>query len=112
MKIYELYNPKDLDKLNRQVKAVGLTIQKDLFGEYIAILDDGVFKKIITRNAGRRSVKTPQVILSVLQYRYEGLTISEIAKKTNVSKGIVTEILKKHTSRDIILPEQLSLYDL
>ena len=112
MKTYRLDNCKDLEQFNRKLNTVGVMIQEGLFGGYMAYLDEGIFNKITTRKAGRRTVMTPQVTLSVLQYRSEGLTIREIARKTHISKASVGTILKSHQSSANVPEGQLSIDDM
>ena len=40
IRIYEFECDKDLDRFNRKMKTIGLSIQKDLFGGYVAFLDE------------------------------------------------------------------------
>ena len=112
MKQYNLDNPNEFQQFNRKMKIIGLTIQKGMFGGYMAYLDDGLLKRITKRRAGRRTVITPQVTMAILQYRYEGLTIQEIANRSHVSKGTVGKILKAHESKDNIPEGQLSIDDM
>jgi DNA-binding NarL/FixJ family response regulator len=94
------------------MKIIGLTIQRGMFGGYMAYLDEDLLKIITKRRAVRRTVITPQVTTDVLQYRYEGLTIQEIANRSHVSKGTVGKILKAHESKEIIPEGQLSIDDM
>lgn len=112
MKTYMLDNSGDLEQFNRTLKVIGVMIQEGMFGGYMAYLDEGIFNRITTRKAGRRTVMTPQVILSVLQYRSEGLTIREIAQKTHISKSSVGTILKNHQFKAIVPEGQLSIDDI
>ena len=101
-----------LDQFNKKLKTIGAVIQEGMLGDYMAYLDEETFNKITTRKAGRHTVITTQVTLSVLQNRAEGLTIREISKKTHISKGSVAKILKSHESPVDVPEGQLSIYDI
>ncbi len=109
MKEYRLDDPADLEKFNKRMKEVGLIVQESMFGGCVAYLDDARLTTVLTRRAGRHTVITPQVRMSVLQYRSEGLTIAETARKAHVSKGVVGQILAETDSREICLDGQLML---
>lgn len=112
MKQYNLENPDELNKFNKRMKCVGLMIQEGMFGGYLAYLDEEFLNIVTKRKAGRRTVITPQVTRAVLQYRYEGMTIQEIARHSHISKGTVDKILKSHDSRESIVQGQLSIDDM
>ena len=109
VKVYRLNNPDDLENINKRLKFIGLSIQPGMFGDYAAYLDENRYSTVTVRKAGRHTVITPQVVYSVLQYRSEGMTIEEISKKVQVSKGTVYNVIKKHTPKKKTCPGQIQM---
>ena len=52
IKTYDFACDEELDRFNRKMKAIGLSIQKDLFGGYVAFLDEYRYKTE-TKKSGR-----------------------------------------------------------
>ena len=105
VKVYRLNNPDDLERFNRRLKFIGLSIQPGMFGDYAAYLDESRYNTVTVRKAGRHTVITPQVVYSVLQYRSEGMTIEDISSKVHVSKGTVYNVIQKHSPKKKECPE-------
>lgn len=105
VKRYQLNSPAELDRFNRDMKFIGLTIQTGLFGDCTAYLDEYRYNMVTKRKAGRPTVMTSEVISAVLQYRSEGMKIKEIAARTHVSKGVVGKVLKMYFSDKKDCPE-------
>ena len=105
VKVYHLNDPDELESFNQRLNFIGLSIQSGMFGDYAAYLDESRYSIVTVRKAGRRTVITPQVVYSVLQYRLEGMTIEEISMKVQVSKGTVYNVIKKHKPKKKNCPE-------
>lgn len=98
-KVYQLDDPKDLERFNNRMKSIGLSIQTDLFGGLIAYLDESRYDKISSRNAGRHTVVTQEVSYTIFQSRAEGMTIQDIVKRTGLSRSTINKVLKKSKSK-------------
>jgi len=105
VKVYRLNNPDDLENINKRLKFIGLSIQPGMFGDYAAYLDENRYSTVTVRKAGRHTVITPQIVYSVLQYRSEGMTIKDISSNLHISKGTVSNVIKKHSSKEKNCPE-------
>ena len=110
-KRFDPNDPNDLELLNRLLGQAGITFQHHLLGIYV-LVDLDRYDLFTKRRAGRRTVISQAVETSILQYRYEGMTIADIAAKTHLSAGTVHKVLKAHPEEDDCVEVQLSLNDL
>jgi hypothetical protein len=110
-KKYDLNDPKDLKQLNQLLGPAGITFQHNLLGVYVLVNLDR-YSLLTKRKAGRRTVVTPAVKTSILQYRYEGMKIADIAARTHLSIGTIHKVLKAYPEEDNCVDGQMSFDDL
>ena len=110
-KKYDLNDPKDVKQLNQLLGQAGIIFQHNLLGVYV-LVDLDRYSLLTKRKAGRRTVVTPAVKTSILQCRYEGLKIADIAARTHLSIGTVHKVLKEHPEEDECIEGQMSFDDL
>lgn len=110
-KKYDLNDSKDLKQLNQLLRQAGITFQHNLLGVYVLVNLDR-YSLLTKRKAGRRIVVTPAMETTVLQYRYEGMKIADIAVKTHLSIGTVHKVLKEHPEENDCIEGQMSFDDL
>jgi hypothetical protein len=110
-KKYDVNDSKDLKQLNQLLRQAGVTFQHNLLGVYV-LVDLDHYNLFTKRKAGRRTVVTPAVKASILQYRYEGMKITDIAARTHLSIGTVHKVLKEHPEEDDCIEGQMSFDDL
>lgn len=60
IRIYEFECDKDLDRFNQKMKTIGLSIQKDLFGGYVAFLDEYRYKTETKKSGRNPEIKQKQ----------------------------------------------------
>ena len=110
-KKYDLNDPKDLKQLNQLLGQAGIIFQHNLLGVYV-LVDLDRYSLLTKRKAGRRTVITPEAEIAVLQYRYEGMKIADIAARTHLSIGTIHKVLKAHPEEDDCVDGQMSFDDL
>ena len=110
-KKYDLNDPKDLKQLNQLLGQSGITFQYNLLGVYV-LVDLDRYILLTKRKAGRRTAVTPAVKTSILQYRYEGMKIADIAARTHLSIGTIHQVLKAHPEEDDCVDGQMTIDDL
>ena len=110
-KKYDPNDPKDLKQLNQLLGQSGITFQYNLLGVYV-LVDLDRYSLLTKRKAGRRTVVTPAMETTILQYRYEGMKIADIAARTHLSIGTVHKVLKAHPEEDDCIEGQMSFDDL
>ena len=108
---YDLNDPKDLKQLNQLLGQAGITCQYNLLGVYV-LVDLDRYSLLTKRKAGRRTVITPEAEIAVLQYRYEGMKIADIAARTHLSIGTIHKVLKAHPEEDDCVDGQMTIDDL
>ena len=110
-KKYDVNDSKDLKQLNQLLAQAGITFQYNLIDVYV-LVDLDRYSLLTKRKAGRRTVITPAVKTSILQYRYEGMKIADIAARTHLSIGTIHKVLKAHPEEDDCVDGQMSIDDL
>jgi hypothetical protein len=73
IRIYEFECDKDLDRFNQKMKTIGLSIQKDLFGGYVAFLDECKYSAEVKKSR-RISVTHRKSIFNANQDTSDNLT--------------------------------------
>ena len=110
-KQFDPNDPKELKQLNQLLGQSGITCQYNLLGVYV-LVDLDRYILLTKRKAGRRTAVTPAVKTTILQYRYEGMKIADIAARTHLSIGTIHKVLKAHPEEDDCVDGQLSINDL
>ena len=93
VKMYDLGDPKDADKLNKLLNPAGISIETGLTGKYV-LVDINRYERFTRRKAGRRTVQTQSIRYKVFTLRSENTPIREIARQTGISVGTVMRILE------------------
>ena len=93
VKQYDLSDPKDVEKLNKLLNLIGISIEQGLLGLYV-LVDKSRFDRYTRRKAGRRTVCTQSVRQKVFTLKSENKTIREIAKEAGIAVGTVMKILE------------------
>lgn len=99
VKKYDLSDPKDVEKLNKLLNLIGISIEQGLLGLYV-LVDKSRFDRYTRRRAGRRTVCTQSVRQKVFTLKSEKKTIREIAADTGISIGTVMKILEDYEEEE------------
>lgn len=110
-KNYDLDDVGDVKRLNKLLNPAGIFFQDSLLGHSVMV-DLDRYDRITKRKAGRRTVITQSLIMTIMQYRSEGMTVVEISEKTHVSKGIVCKVIRENSGEDPHPENQITIYDL
>lgn len=99
VKKYDLSDPKDVEKLNKLLNLIGISIEQGLLGLNV-LVDKSRFDRYTRRRAGRRTVCTQSVRQKVFTLKSEKKTIREIAADTGISIGTVMKILEDYEEEE------------
>lgn len=108
IKQYDLSDPKDVEKLNKLLNLVGISIEQGLLEQYV-LVNISRYNRFTRRRAGRRTVCTESIRQKVFTLKSEKKTVREIAGETGISTGTVMKILEDYEEEKET--DQLRLFD-